>query len=93
LEWQNIYVYDFNKQAFRTDLAAVPTWPQPMPPVDPHLFVLFGALLIALITYLRLGERKHELAANLTLTNGRLVCQKFFHSVDHFRRSIHDFFR
>jgi hypothetical protein len=66
LDWQNIYVYDFNKQTFRTDLAAVPTWQRPTPPVDPHLFVLLGALLIALIASLRLGERRRELAANLT---------------------------
>jgi hypothetical protein len=65
LEWQNIYVYDFEKQTFRTDLAAVPTW-QPTAPIDPHLFVFLAALLIPLVAYLRGGKRRHQLAADPT---------------------------
>lgn len=64
LEWQNIYVYDFDKQTFRTDLAAVPRWQEPTAPVDPHLFVFLGALLIASVAYLRFGRRRQQLAAD-----------------------------
>ena len=63
-EWQNIYVYDFDKQTFRTDLAAVPRWQEPTAPVDPHLFVFLGALLIASVAYLRFGRRRQQLAAD-----------------------------
>jgi len=31
--WQNIYVYDFAKAGFRTDLAAVPSWDETLPPI------------------------------------------------------------
>ena len=47
-EWQNVYVYDFEKGKFRTDLAAVPRWDEPTTRVDVYRIVIFITLLIAL---------------------------------------------
>jgi hypothetical protein len=47
-EWQNVYVYDFAKGSFRTDLASVPRWGEPYVGVNVYLVVIFVALLIAL---------------------------------------------
>jgi hypothetical protein len=47
-EWQNIYVYDFEKRTFQTDLAAVPTWEEPYPRPNLYLLAIFVTLLLAL---------------------------------------------
>jgi hypothetical protein len=47
-EWQNIYVYDFAKGEFQTQLAGVPWWEEPTRPVYVYLLVLFAILLLAL---------------------------------------------
>lgn len=53
-EWQNVYVYDFAKASFQTDLAAIPSWQEPPAPVRNYRFALVVTLLmvIALISYL-----------------------------------------
>ena len=52
-EWQNVYVYDFAKASFQTDLATIPSWPEPPAPVRNFRFALVVTLLmvIALISY------------------------------------------
>jgi hypothetical protein len=47
-EWQNVYVYDFKKAKFQTDLADVPRWEYPSPRVDVYLLAILVTLLIAL---------------------------------------------
>lgn len=66
-EWQNVYVYDFDKGRFRTDLADVPRWEEPYVRVNVYVFVMFVALLLALalITVSRSGKfLSKRLAAN-----------------------------
>ena len=46
--WQNVYVYDFEKAKFQTDLASVPRWEEPIPPVDDYRRVIVVALVIVL---------------------------------------------
>ena len=48
LAWQNVYVYDFDKAKFQTDLADVPRWEEPPARVSLYPLVIFAALLIAL---------------------------------------------
>lgn len=48
LEWQNVYVYDFDKARFQTDLADVPRWGETAPRVDVRLLVIVVTLLMAL---------------------------------------------
>jgi hypothetical protein len=48
LEWQNVYVYDFDTGRFRTDLANVPSWEEPSILVNLYLLVIFATLFIAL---------------------------------------------
>ena len=47
-EWQNVYVYDFEKGTFQTRLAGVPWWEEADRRVHVYLLALFAALLIAL---------------------------------------------
>lgn len=53
-EWQNVYVYDFAKASFQTDLATLPSWQEPPARVRNYRFALVVTLLmvIALISYL-----------------------------------------
>jgi hypothetical protein len=57
-EWQNVYVYDFDKGRFQTDLADVPRWEEPTIRVTFYLLVIFVTLFVAvaLITFSRLAE-------------------------------------
>ena len=57
-EWQNIYVYDFAKARFQTDLADVPWWGKPDRRVNLHILMLFVTLFIALalVAVLRFGK-------------------------------------
>jgi hypothetical protein len=48
LEWQNVYVYDFDKGKFQTNLADVPRWAEPYVRVNAYLLVIFVTLFIAL---------------------------------------------
>jgi len=56
-EWRNVYVYDFDKERFQTDWAAVPKWEEPAMRVDVYLVVIFVTLLIALALVLRSRAR------------------------------------
>jgi hypothetical protein len=57
-EWQNIYVYDFDKAKFQTDLAAIPKWAELIAPSNPYLLALVITLLfaLALIIFVRPGK-------------------------------------
>jgi hypothetical protein len=58
LEWQNVYVYDFGKGTFQTDLAYVPKWEEPRDRVNVYLPAILAALLIALALAIFLIRRK-----------------------------------
>ena len=64
-EWQNVYVYDFAKASFQSDLAAIPSWEEPPAPVQNYRLVLVVALLIAvaLVISARLGKYRRKSAA------------------------------
>src|SRR5918994_98398 len=47
-EWQNVYVYDFDKGTFQTNLADVPRWREPYVRVSVYLLAIFVTLFIAL---------------------------------------------
>ncbi|HYA30436.1 MAG TPA: hypothetical protein VEI95_16595 [Acidobacteriota bacterium] len=47
-EWQNVYVYDFDKGFFQTNLADVPRWEEPPMRVVDYRLVVFIILFIAL---------------------------------------------
>ena len=47
-EWQNIYVYDFDKGRFETSLANVPRFEEPAMLVNLYLLVIFATLFVAL---------------------------------------------
>ena len=47
-QWQNVYVYDFDKARFQTDLADVPRWGESATPVNVYVLVFVVTLLIAL---------------------------------------------
>jgi hypothetical protein len=47
-EWQNVYVYDFVKGSFQTDLAYIPRWEEPITQINVYLLVIFITLFIAL---------------------------------------------
>lgn len=47
-EWQNIYVYDFDKGRFETSLANVPRFEEPAMLVNLYLLVIFVTLFVAL---------------------------------------------
>lgn len=57
-EWQSVYVYDFAKASFRTDLADLPRWEEPHVREDMYLLVIFVTLFIALalVTFSRFGK-------------------------------------
>jgi hypothetical protein len=57
LEWQNVYVYDFDKGGFQTDLASVPGW-EPYIGGDEYLLAIIITLFLALalITFSLLGK-------------------------------------
>ncbi|HET9916202.1 MAG TPA: hypothetical protein VFQ89_03775 [Candidatus Binatia bacterium] len=57
-DWQNVYVYDFAKARFETDLAALPTWEEPPVAAKKHRSLIGVAVLIAimLIGLLRLWK-------------------------------------
>jgi len=57
-EWQNVYVYDFDKGRFQTDLADVPGREKPAARVNIFLLVTFFALFVAfvLVAFLRFGK-------------------------------------
>ena len=59
-EWQNVYVYDFAKAKFQTDLASASRWEEATPPVNNYRLVLAVGLLIALaiVIFSRLGKRR-----------------------------------
>lgn len=54
-QWQNVYVYDFAKGVFQTNLADAPAWPLPSVQVQPYLLVIVVMLFIvlALVTFAR----------------------------------------
>jgi hypothetical protein len=56
-EWQNVYVYDFDKGKFQTDLAYAPRWEEPYRRVNEYLLVIFVTLFIALalVTFSLIG--------------------------------------
>ncbi len=57
-EWQNVYVYDFDKGRFETSLANVPRFEQPAMLVNLYLLVIFVTLFVALalVTFSLLGN-------------------------------------
>ena len=57
-EWQSVYVYDFDKKGFQTQLANVPTWEEPHMREDMSLLVIVVTLFIALalVTVSRFGK-------------------------------------
>jgi hypothetical protein len=57
-EWENVYVYDFDKARFQTDLAYVPRWEEPYMRVNVYLLVIFVTLFIALslVTFSLIGN-------------------------------------
>lgn len=64
-DWQNVYIYDFDKAAFQTDLAAAPKWDEPVEVAKAPDNVVFNrsliifALTILLILIVRMrGQRK-----------------------------------
>ena len=56
--WQNVYVYDFDREKFLTNIADIPQWAEPSAllekrqepsaPIDPYLMVIFVTLFIVL---------------------------------------------
>jgi len=57
-EWQNVYVYDFDKGVFQTDLAHVPRWAEPDMRLNAYLLAIFVILFIALalVIFSRFGK-------------------------------------
>jgi hypothetical protein len=57
-EWQNVYVYDFDKRKFEANWADVPKPGEPYVRVKLYLLVIFVTLFIALalVTFSRLGQ-------------------------------------
>ncbi|MGE5219208.1 MAG: hypothetical protein ACM3SP_19600 [Chloroflexota bacterium] len=47
-EWQNVYVYDFDKGRFQTQWTDLPEWQEPSTRIDISLLVIFLTLFIAL---------------------------------------------
>ncbi len=56
--WQNVYVYDFARKVFRTDLAAVAPWSDPSAQVEAYLLAIVTVLFmtLALATFTRFGK-------------------------------------
>jgi hypothetical protein len=62
-EWQNVYVYDFAKARFETDLNALPTWEEPPVAAKKHrsligVTVLLAIMLIGLLSLWKLHRRR-----------------------------------
>jgi len=62
-EWQNIYIYDFDKARFQTELANVPLWGEPATRVNLYRLTIVVALLMALTLVIflclhKFGSRK-----------------------------------
>ena len=57
-EWQNVYVYDFAKASFQTDLAAIPSWEEPPAPVEYNRRWLLVTLIIVIGFLSYTGWRK-----------------------------------
>ena len=57
-EWQNVYVYDFDKQRFEANWADVPRREEPFVRVKAYLFVILATLFIALtlVTFAHLAR-------------------------------------
>ena len=57
-EWRNVYVYDFDKGKFQTQLAEFPTPEKRYTPVNPFLAAAFMTLFtaLALVSYLRVRQ-------------------------------------
>jgi hypothetical protein len=57
-QWQNVYVYDFDKGRFEANWADVPRPEEPYMRVNVYLLVIFVTLFIvlALVTFSRLGQ-------------------------------------
>lgn len=53
-EWQNVYVYDFAKARFQSDLAVLPSWEEPPAPVEIYqrMFIVTLLMMIVFIGYL-----------------------------------------
>jgi hypothetical protein len=47
-DWQSVYVYDFAKRIFHSDLAALPAWAEPSAPIVPYVLVILAVLFVAL---------------------------------------------
>jgi hypothetical protein len=58
LEWQNVYVYDFDRREFQTDLAYIPRWEEPTMLVTVYVLAICVTLFVALalITFSHLGK-------------------------------------
>ena len=56
--WQEVYVYDFDKGTFQTNLADVPRWEQPYMRVNVYLLVILVTIFIALalVTFFTLRQ-------------------------------------
>lgn len=60
-KWQNVYVYDFAKARFQTDLASVPSWEEaPVIAKAYYPSVIGGAVLITLLLITILWLRKNS---------------------------------
>jgi len=61
-DWQNIYVYDFAKASFQTDLATLPSWEEqePVVRVSAQWRYLFISLLVALAFVAVFSLRKYR---------------------------------
>ena len=59
-DWQNVYVYDFAKASFQTDLAAALKWEEPAERAEVSRFAVYIALLMVLgfVYFAFLGARK-----------------------------------
>ncbi len=57
-EWQNVYVYDFQKRSFEADLSDLPVPEEPTMRANVYLLALFLTLFIALalITFSQFGK-------------------------------------
>lgn len=63
-DWQNVYVYDFAKTRFQTDLASVPSWEETPVVAKPYPSVMGLAMLVTLllITTLWLWKNSRRIA-------------------------------
>jgi len=62
-DWQNVYVYDFAKARFETDLAALPAWEEPPVAARKHrswigVTVLIAIMLLSLLSLWKLHRRR-----------------------------------